>query len=248
VRHEVNKGLAGARNTGARVATSDILAFVDSDDKLKPVFVERTLEYLHSHPEVDVVFGAFEFFGEKQKIGFRLTSDIDPLFQHLRYWVPGAGSVMRRYVWEAIGGYCEEDILRTGLEDREFWIASIAHQFVIIGLEEPLYYYRRYINSMSKRQSTQMHELHRFIVDRHPEVFGEKKLRHRYLAEGYLESTRAHYLQGNQTRALVLATCGLRYQWNHPVLRKYFLRAAVPPVLRSLRSRIMQISSQKQPD
>lgn len=35
-----NKGLSGARNTGLEIATGDLVAFVDSDDSISPLFVE----------------------------------------------------------------------------------------------------------------------------------------------------------------------------------------------------------------
>ena len=37
---QLNKGLSGARNTGLENATGDLVAFVDSDDSISPLFVE----------------------------------------------------------------------------------------------------------------------------------------------------------------------------------------------------------------
>ena len=41
--HQHNKGLSGARNTGARIATGDWLVYVDGDDFVAPDFVEVLL-------------------------------------------------------------------------------------------------------------------------------------------------------------------------------------------------------------
>ncbi|MCC5975007.1 MAG: glycosyltransferase family 2 protein, partial [Rubellimicrobium sp.] len=44
IRHEVNLGLGGARNTGIRAARADYIASVDSDDYVEPDFLERLWE------------------------------------------------------------------------------------------------------------------------------------------------------------------------------------------------------------
>ncbi|RED98002.1 glycosyltransferase family 2 protein [Marinoscillum furvescens] len=41
VKHEENKGLGGARNTGLFAAKADYVAFIDSDDWLEPTFFEE---------------------------------------------------------------------------------------------------------------------------------------------------------------------------------------------------------------
>ena len=43
VRHPQNSGQAAARNTGARLAESPYLAFLDQDDLWEPTFLEATL-------------------------------------------------------------------------------------------------------------------------------------------------------------------------------------------------------------
>ena len=43
-----NKGLSGARNTGLEIATGDLVAFVDSDDSISPLFVESLVSAMIS--------------------------------------------------------------------------------------------------------------------------------------------------------------------------------------------------------
>lgn len=43
VRHEVNRGISAARNTGARMSTGDYLVFLDADDTLAPDAIEKML-------------------------------------------------------------------------------------------------------------------------------------------------------------------------------------------------------------
>ena len=51
--HKVNGGLSDARNTGMKVATSDYILFVDSDDYIKEDMVERLYD-LAVRYEVDM--------------------------------------------------------------------------------------------------------------------------------------------------------------------------------------------------
>ena len=47
--HQENKGLSGARNTGIDHAKGEYLAFVDSDDKWSPYFLESLYKALKEH-------------------------------------------------------------------------------------------------------------------------------------------------------------------------------------------------------
>ena len=46
--HQSNKGLSGARNTGLEHATGDLVAFIDSDDSVSPVFIESLVNAMTS--------------------------------------------------------------------------------------------------------------------------------------------------------------------------------------------------------
>lgn len=56
-RHEHNKGLSEARNTGIRNATGDFVLFIDSDDYLMPNALLSFLEAKEKYPETDIVIG-----------------------------------------------------------------------------------------------------------------------------------------------------------------------------------------------
>lgn len=63
IRHDVSQGGAAAKSTGIRHATGDVLAFLDDDDLYAPQYLERALEVLDQHPELDVVFMSVTWFG-----------------------------------------------------------------------------------------------------------------------------------------------------------------------------------------
>src|SRR5438552_653435 len=57
-----NRGLSGARNTGIRTATGDLIALLDGDDLWMPQYIETQTEFLRSHPEYDLVYCNAVFF------------------------------------------------------------------------------------------------------------------------------------------------------------------------------------------
>jgi glycosyltransferase involved in cell wall biosynthesis len=59
-----NRGLSGARNTGLRAATGDLIALLDGDDIWMPQYIERQTQFLRSHPEYDLVYCNALFFGD----------------------------------------------------------------------------------------------------------------------------------------------------------------------------------------
>jgi glycosyltransferase involved in cell wall biosynthesis len=60
VRHAVNKGCSAACNTAVESARGEIVAFLDSDDVWKPEYLQRQVNFLSSHPDVDIVFSDME--------------------------------------------------------------------------------------------------------------------------------------------------------------------------------------------
>ena len=57
IRHNHNRGLSAARNTGLNAAVGDYIFFIDSDDYLLPDALSRMLQGLHDYPQVDMVVG-----------------------------------------------------------------------------------------------------------------------------------------------------------------------------------------------
>ena len=55
-------GPAVARNFGVETASGPYLAFIDADDLWLPDKLARQVDYLSSHPEVDMVFGMIRHF------------------------------------------------------------------------------------------------------------------------------------------------------------------------------------------
>jgi glycosyltransferase involved in cell wall biosynthesis len=56
LRHESNRGVAAACNTGIDAAKGEVIAFADSDDLRKPNYLRRQVEFLQARPGIGAVF------------------------------------------------------------------------------------------------------------------------------------------------------------------------------------------------
>ena len=72
-----HKGLSGARNTAIRAARGTYVALLDADDFWEPDYLAVQLDYMHKHPDIDVVSCNSRFFGDKTYAG-RTFMDVFP--------------------------------------------------------------------------------------------------------------------------------------------------------------------------
>ena len=60
LRHDHNRGLSAARNTGMQKAVGDYILFIDSDDEIKEDCLEKMVAVVKMYPEVEMVHGTFD--------------------------------------------------------------------------------------------------------------------------------------------------------------------------------------------
>lgn len=63
-----NRGLANARNIGAKVAKGKYIAFLDADDKVDPNYYERCVKILERYKNISFVHSWVQYFGLKNDI------------------------------------------------------------------------------------------------------------------------------------------------------------------------------------
>jgi hypothetical protein len=212
-RHRENRGLGAARNTGYRLARANLVALLDADDKLDPGFLEAALRALEEHSEAGWAFTDWQCFGASIDLWAFPEPLPPPCPHHLAYVGPGA--VVRKTVWESVGGYVEEPPM-PGAEDWDFWLTASERGFHGVHLTEPLYLHRIGPGAMSVTTSVAHDASNReLLYRRHRQNFDafdgpcpRCPPRHRvanFLAIGYENSSRGALERGQRLRAVQLA-------------------------------------------
>ena len=208
VTHPVNRGLGAARNTGIRHGSGDLIVPFDSDDRLEPGFLDRLAAVLGSDPATDCVFPDFALFGEEAGVETFRPGDVRELL--VRQWLPGPGCMYRRQLWERAGGYCEDEELRAGNEDWDFWLSAAEAGMTARHIDETLYDYRISGASMGMRLRYGNYRTREYIFARHRALFERFGEGPTFRAEGYFVSARASYARGERRRAIRLGLRSLR--------------------------------------
>lgn len=145
-RNEKNSGVAFTRNFGVLMATSDWIAFLDSDDKWRGDKLEKQIALLKNNPDASLIFTGSSFINEggkgssyilrvPEKITFR---------QLLKQNLISCSSVLVKK--EHLLKYkMERDDMH---EDFAVWLQILRNEKYAYGIDEPLLIYR--ISSGSK--------------------------------------------------------------------------------------------------
>jgi glycosyltransferase involved in cell wall biosynthesis len=122
-----HKGVSHARNTGILNAKSDILAFLDSDDRFKPEKLETARKYINEYPEIKI-FHTEEIWFRNQKLLNQKKIHKKPdgyvFDKALKLCCIGMStSVIKKQVFDAIGLFDEN---MPACEDYDFWLRACA--------------------------------------------------------------------------------------------------------------------------
>lgn len=227
IRHESNKGLGAARNTGFNAANAEFVIPIDADDQIECNFLERVATVIAEQPQCDCVFTDFSRFGNQtglMKFPMREMREFSQV-----QWIPGPGATIRRTLWSAVGGYCQDKNL-LGNEDWDFWIGAAERGFVPVHIPEPLYRYRRHPDSMMVKLYY-FDYIHREIMyRRHRQWFDGLGAANSFLAAGLLNSANESLRCGEHLRAFWCALQAWRLLRTVAPL-KTAIRAAAPKLL-----------------
>jgi glycosyltransferase involved in cell wall biosynthesis len=169
-----NEGLAIARNTGINESKGEFFVPLDSDDKIKPSFLEETMSLMSE--DVGVVYTDQEFFGVEDKV--MPMKDFDFVYLLSRNHV-SVCSLVRRSAYDEVvkvnyHGYNPN--MKFGYEDWDLWISVAEQGWQFKCLHTPLFMYRKRDDSMSSSTIKNHDFLINQIVENHSDTYTKYSL------------------------------------------------------------------------
>jgi glycosyltransferase involved in cell wall biosynthesis len=121
-RSEPDKGQSEALNKGFRMARGEIIGWLNADDTYQPGAVSYAVEYLQTHPDVDLVYSDVQVIDEHNQ-PVRLAKAEPFTFERLLVTniVKQPTVFMRKRVLDALGGVKEN---LHYVMDYEFWLRA----------------------------------------------------------------------------------------------------------------------------
>jgi glycosyltransferase involved in cell wall biosynthesis len=172
VYNKTNGGLSSARNFGLKKANGDFILFLDSDDKISPLFISKGINSLLQNNQYAYVYSLVQLFGDRSNVWNTLPYDFEYLL--FRNYIPAA-IIIRKTVCFEVNGY--DETLKQGYEDWEFVIRLGGEGYKGLHINEILFYYRKHEGSMLKGSKKKHTNLRKEIINRHPQLYKNRLLK-----------------------------------------------------------------------
>jgi glycosyltransferase EpsE len=146
-----NRKLSFSLNRCLAVASGDLIGRMDGDDLCHPERLEKQVDYLLNHPDVDLIGTSMRRFNVDGMADV-VTPPEWPNRWTLRKSTPfcHATIVARRHVYERLSGYQDSPELERA-EDLDLWFRFFAAGFTGHNLVEPLYFVREDLAAIRRR-------------------------------------------------------------------------------------------------
>lgn len=157
-----NQGLAAARNSGIAETKGEYLQFLDADDLIEPLKLEKHVAFLEQNSSIDIVYGNTRYFrsdnpserlfscwGATEPWMPEISESVDAVEALVKRVIVVHAPLLRRTVALDIGPF---DVTMNACEDWHFWIRGAAQgkQFRYLDAEETLALIRWHPQSMSQ--------------------------------------------------------------------------------------------------
>lgn len=168
-----NQGLANARNHGIAIASGRYILPLDSDNKIRSDYMRKGIEILDRCPQVGVVYGDMELFGERK--GIWSLPDFDLYRLMLGNYID-ACAVFRKQIWQECGGYDTNIPDKLGYEDWEFWLRVAQQGWQFHHIPEVMFDYRTRSDSMVQecKQPANQKRLVQYICAKHHDLYASR--------------------------------------------------------------------------
>lgn len=160
-----NRGVSAARNNGIKASSGDYVCCLDADDKIEPDYIKKAIVGFSCDEKPDIVTCWIRLIGERHEI--LKIFDFNPV-KVLAFGGIPLSSVIKKTVWEKVGGYGQ---YMDGYEDWEFWVKAISHGFKWKLIEEPLIIYRQRKKSMVTFSNKKRYQLIEKIIDNNQNIY-----------------------------------------------------------------------------
>jgi glycosyltransferase involved in cell wall biosynthesis len=143
IRHDTNRKLPAALNTGFNKAKGKYFTWTSDDNCFRPPALEQMVDCLEKNTEAGIVYSDYSIIDDAGKTLSKIT--VLPPEQLTCGNIVRASFLYRKKIHERLCGYNEELFL---LEDFDFWLRASLH-FKLTPLHQDLYLFRRHSNSLT---------------------------------------------------------------------------------------------------
>ena len=153
IRNRANLKLPASLNVGFTQASGRYLTWTSDDNYYRPEALKIMVDFLESHPEIDMVYTDFSIVDEENKpIKFKKVKHPKKL---LNGNCVGPSFLYRRKVMDVIGQYSEDMVLA---EDYDYWL-RVSTQLRMMPLHKDLYCYRVHRHSLTSLGLDRRHRM-----------------------------------------------------------------------------------------
>lgn len=149
LRHECNRRLPAALNTGFANAAGKYLTWTSDDNYYRPEAIDEMVAYLEDHPNVDMVYTDCSVIDDAGNIIMRMHVGESETLLSCHHNCIGPCFLYRRHVRDVVGEYAEDMFL---VEDYDYWLRA-SNSFRLEPYHKDLYCYRIHRKSLSARHA-----------------------------------------------------------------------------------------------
>jgi|GEM_PF-290482 len=168
-----NQGLANARNRGISIAKGQYILPLDADNRIRPDYLCKAIDILEHSPQVGIVYGDLEYFGEQT--GIRNVPDFNLDILLIENYID-ACAVIRKTVWESCGGYDANIPDKLGYEDWDLWLSASEQGWQFHHIAEVLfdYYVRSHSMVSACKIPANRRRLIQYLCQKHDNLYTPK--------------------------------------------------------------------------
>lgn len=160
-RHQENRKLPAALNTGFSHVRGEYLTWISDDNLFKPNALREMIAFLHRNPDIAIVYSDYDAIGETGDILRQVKAPSQSALVSCN--AVGPSFLYRRKVHEILGGYDESLFL---VEDYDFWVRA-SLRFTMAPLHMSLYLYRHHGNSLTTQRQSEIAQGYSLILMRY---------------------------------------------------------------------------------